>query len=187
MFDSTPDEFVIKHVLQGKIDQFRIIVERYQDKIFSIGMRFFKNRDDAGDFTQDVLIKAYENLATYQGKAPFRYWITRVAWNLGINRLKKEKPEANVDEIPLRDRADSPEGSQASRDIREILLAAIEGLPENYRVCLDLYFFWGFKYEEIQKITDIPVNTIKSHVLRAKQCLRDSLRGTIAEDYHEMR
>ena len=67
-----------------------------------------------------------------------------------------------------------------------LLRNAMNKLPEQYRICVDLYFYMGMKYAEIEGITGYPVNTIKSNVLRAKQILRDRLRGSIAEDYHEM-
>ena len=62
----------------------------------------------------------------------------------------------------------------------------MSALPEKYRVCIDLYFFYGLPYAEISAMTGFPVNTIKSHVSRAKRMLRDSLRETMAEGNDEM-
>ena len=183
--DNKSDEQIIKQVLLGSIESFRIIVERYQKKIFSIGMRFYKNEDDSYDFTQEVFIKAYESLKSYAERAPFRFWLTRIAYNHGINRLSSKKIEPDIPEqIPAGET--TPEDTHLRGEIREVLREAIEQLPERYRICVDLYFFLELTYNEISEITGYPVNTIKSNVLRAKNILRDELKGTIAEDYHEL-
>jgi RNA polymerase sigma-70 factor (ECF subfamily) len=179
------DEQIVKQVLVGGIESFKIIVERYQKKIFGIGMRFFKNRDDSYDFVQEVFIRAYENLKSYAGRAPFRFWLTKIAYNHGINRVGAKRTEPEVpEEISAGD--STPETGHLRDEVRELLMEAINQLPDRYRICVDLYFFMGLTYNEISEITGYPVNTIKSNVLRAKTMLRDELKGTIAEDYHEL-
>ena len=179
------DEQIVRQVLVGGIESFKTIVERYQKKIFGIGMRFFKNRDDSYDFVQEVFIRAYESLNSFAGKAPFRFWLTKIAYNHGINRVGAKRSEPEVpEEIPAADT--TPETGHLRGEIRELLMEAINQLPDRYRICVDLYFFMGLTYGEISEITGYPVNTIKSNVLRAKTMLRDELKGTIAEDYHEL-
>jgi RNA polymerase sigma-70 factor, ECF subfamily len=183
--DIYPDERIVQHVLNGDIEKFKIIVERYQSYIYSIGMRFFKNADDSNDFVQDVFIKSYNELKSFKGKAPLRSWLVRIAYNYGINKIKADK----VDNVNFKESASSeptPEQCHIKDEAITLLRSAIDSLPDQYRICVDLYFFMGLKYAEIENITGYPVNTIKSNVLRAKQILRDKLRGSIAEDYHEM-
>jgi RNA polymerase sigma-70 factor (ECF subfamily) len=180
------DEDIVESVLYGDIESYEEILDRYQNKIFSIGMRFFKNRDDAHDFTQDVFIKAFESLSSYSGGAPFRFWLTKIAYNHGINSINKRRIEPMITGDHGQDDDDTPEEDHVRNEVRDILLKAIEELPETYRLCLDLYFFMGLKYREISEITGYPVNTIKSHVMRAKKVLYSTLKGTIAEDYHEL-
>ena len=180
-----PDEQIIKGVIKGDVEGFRLVVNRYQKKIFSIGMRFFNNEEDSHDFVQEVFIRAYQNIKSFKGLAPFRYWLTRIAYNYGINRLKMRKEERNYSEESILTH-ETPERGYLREEIKDILLEAINQLPEEYRICLDFYFFWGLTYGQINEITGFPVNTIKSYVFRAKQVLRDSLRGTIVEEYHEM-
>ena len=90
------DEDIVESVLYGDIESYEELLDRYQNKIFSIGMRFFKNRDDAHDFAQDVFIKAFESLSTYRGGAPFRFWLTKIAYNHGINSKSKMKIEPMI-------------------------------------------------------------------------------------------
>ena len=71
------DERIVSQVFDGDIETFRVIIERYQSYIYSIGMRFFKNDDDSNDFVQDVFIKAYNELGSFKGKAQFRSWLVK--------------------------------------------------------------------------------------------------------------
>jgi RNA polymerase sigma-70 factor (ECF subfamily) len=179
------DERIVRQVLNGDVESFGIIVSRYQSYIYSIGMRFFKNTDDSNDFVQDVFLKAYNDLKSYKGKGLFRSWLIRIAYNYGINKIKTGK----VDNVAFEDSVScepTPEQSHIKDEVIRFLRRAIDNLPEQYRICVDLYFFSGLKYVDIEIITGYPVNTIKSNVLRAKQILRDELRGSIVEDYNEM-
>ncbi len=183
--ESTPDEYIVRAVIRGDIDSFRYIVERYQNKIFSIGMRFFGNEDDSRDFLQEVFINVYQKLKTFRGIAPFRFWLTRIAYNMGSSRVKSRRVEREFSD-ELKKHAITPEKNHVTSEMRNILFEAINRLPEQYRICIDFYFFWGLTYNQICDITGFPVNTIKSNVYRAKRIMRNALRGTIAEDYNEM-
>jgi len=181
------DEYVVRQVQKGDFEFYSLIVERYQDRIFSIGMRFFYDRDDSADFAQEVFLKAFRNIDKFREIALFKYWLVKLAYNHGIN-LKKSKVdkgiEYNCEEI--QSAYELPEKEHIYGEIKQILADEINRLPERYRICIDLYFFLGLKYNEISEITGYPVNTIKSDVLRAKNILRQKLKGTIAEEYHEM-
>ncbi len=184
--ETVTDENIVQNVIHGNTDEFSILVERYQNRIYGIGMRFFRNTEDSLDFTQDVFVRAYSNLNTYKRRSPFRFWLTRIAYNLGISMKKSRKIETVPDASFIQSTDAPPDLAHEKDEVRRALLAEIERLPEKYRVCLDLYFFMGLSYTEICSITGYPVNTIKSHVLRAKNILRDSLKGTMAEEYGGM-
>jgi len=177
------DEQVVRKVQRGQTDYFSIIVERYRNKIFSIGMRFFYNHDDSADFAQEVFLRAFDRIESYKEIAPFRFWLAKLAYNLAIN-MKKSQPDnrLSVDDVAEPFHEISPEGEHIYDEMKQILIEEINRLPERYRICLDLYFFMGLKYSEISEITGNPVNTIKSDVFRAKNILRKRLSGTIAED-----
>jgi len=180
------DEDIVGKVIRGDADLFGELVDRYQRKIFNIGMMFFRNHDDASDFTQEVFLRAYNSLGSFRGKSRFVFWLTRVAYNHGINAVKGKRTAESLAESALPWEGATPEETHLKEEVRRALRKAVGELPKNYRVCVDLYFFYGLCYAEISEITGFPLNTIKSHVFRAKQILRDSLQGTIAEEYHEM-
>lgn len=181
------DEEAVRKVQKGKSEYFSLIVERYSSRIFSIGMRFFYNSEDSADFTQEVFLKAFDKIEAYREIAPFRYWLVKLAYNLAINMKKSGVEEhAQVEESETVYKGDSPDEVHVKKELKDLLMEEINRLPERYRICLDLYFFFGLKYNEISEITGYPVNTIKSDVFRAKNILRDKLKGTLAEECYEM-
>ncbi len=180
------DEYIVQQIIKGNQELFAIIVQRYQNHMFTMGMRFFKNYDDAADFTQEVFVKVYNSLASFKGLASFKSWLMKIGYNHAVNKLntaKNNHPDEYNDSI---DNSPNPETQVMHSELHSILEHAINSLPDAYKVCIDLYFFVGLPFKEISHITGFPVNTIKSYVFRAKQQLRHALKGTIAEEYHEM-
>lgn len=180
------DGEVVYSVLKGNRDDFGILVTRYSDRVYSIGVRFFRNSVDAEDFAQEVFIKTYENLYQYRGTSPFKSWLSAIAYNHGRTLYQKKINDAGPLPENIYSEDLTPEHSQLDKETRYLLNQAIEELPEKYRVCVDLSFYWGLSYREVQDITGFPVNTIKSHVLRARRLLYEKLKGTLAEEYNEM-
>lgn len=180
------DEDIVREVLAGNDAIFKELVVRYQNTVYGIGMRFFHNTDDACDFTQEAFVRAYQHLASFQGKSAFRFWLYRVAFNFAVSKTKAVSPEVSVIEETYASDEPQTASSIESSEIRDILMRAVNDLPEQYRVCVDLFFFGNMTYAEINYVTGFPVNTVKSNVFRAKQLLRQALTGTIAEEYHEL-
>lgn len=180
------DEKIVREILKGEPELFREIVTRHQGRIFAVGMRFCKNREDARDFVQEVFLRAYGNLDSFRGESRFASWLAKIAYNHGINTVKGRKEYESLVEEYAGEGRPGPDAALARKEISLALKKAIGELPDRYRLCLDLYFFFGLTHLEIRELTGFPLNTIKSHVFRAKQMLRDALRGTIAEEYHEL-
>jgi len=180
------DEVLISRIVAGERDLYRILIERHQQHVYSLGLSFFKNRDDAADFTQDVFLKAYSALSGFQGRSRFSTWLYRIAYNTGINSLNRRQEfvslaskdrDANGDfELPAPDNVEAEIlREQAMEAVRE----AMKELPERFRICLELYFFYDRSYEEIALIAGFPLNTVKSHIFRAKQLLRERLADAV--------
>jgi len=169
------DEDIIDRVLDGDPEAFSTLVRRYQRRMLRLGYGFFRNRDEAEDFAQDVFLKAYAGLAGFKGRSSFSTWLTRIAYNTGINAKRKAGRYEPLEYDPVDARSLSPEDAHLRNETAAALGKAMAGLPERYAVCLDLYFREGLKYEDICEVTGFPVNTIKSHVFRAKRELRMAL------------
>ncbi len=184
--EALTDERIVVLVLRGETALFRELVKRHQRRIFFTGIQFFRNEDDARDFTQEVLVKAYAGLKSFRGESRFGSWLLRIAYNHAINEKKGVRDVGGIEGLYIESAYPGPEMLSQRAEVAVALFGAVAALPEKYRICIDYYFFLGLSYGEISDITGFPVNTIKSHVFRAKQMLRDALKGSAAEEYHEM-
>jgi RNA polymerase sigma-70 factor (ECF subfamily) len=182
----TSDEEAIGRVLDGDTEAFAVLVRRHTARIMRLGMSFFHDDEEAADFVQDVFVKAYTALASFRGRSLFSTWLLRIAYNTAINSKKRKRDQIALD--PDLEIAGAP-GTDEVHLREETALAvreAMTALPPRQALCIELYFYYDLKYSEISEITGYPVNTIKSHVFRAKRILRERL-GSVGEERDEAR
>jgi RNA polymerase sigma-70 factor (ECF subfamily) len=171
------DRTIVAQIVSGQKELFRLLVKRHEQAVYGMGMSFFRNAEDASDFTQEVFLKTYRNLARFEGRSRFSTWLYKIAYNTAINSFNRKKEyQTLVEEENVPDN-DTPERKLLRELAREAVLEAVKELPERFRVCVDLFFSYDRSYQEIEAITGFPVNTIKSHVFRAKKILREKLAG----------
>jgi RNA polymerase sigma-70 factor (ECF subfamily) len=175
------DELIVSQIVSGQKDLFRLLVRRYERHVYGMGIGFFRNPEDASDFTQELFIKVYRSLSRYEGRSQFSTWLYKIAYNTAVNGINRRKEYHSLAEEPVNAtiEADTPERQLIRKAARAAVLASLEELPERYRICIDLFFFYGRSYREIEAVTGFPVNTIKSHVFRAKKLLREKLEGRL--------
>lgn len=170
------DSALCRRSLSGDAGAFGILAGKYHKRLFSLGYSFFRNPDDAEDFIQDVLVKVYTSLPGFRGDSAFSTWLMRIAYNTAINSVKRRREYTSLaEDFEVVDPSVGPEEEHLLRCSREAILQALETLPEKYRACVDMYFFYDMPYADISEVTGFPVNTIKSHVFRAKKMLREHL------------
>jgi len=171
------DYEVCKAVLNGNIQAFAVLAAQYQKRVYMLGLSFFDNTDDCEDFVQDVMLKAYSALATFRAEAPFVTWLMRIAYNTALNSVKKRHSYTSLaDGTEIEYQGDNPEEKHLNECIILSVREAVNNLPDSYRICIDLYFFYDLSYTDIAAITELPLNTIKSHIFRAKKILREYLK-----------
>ena len=169
------DRIVVAQVLSGQKELFRLLIKRHERAVYGMGMSFLRNTEDASDFTQEVFIKVYRNLSQFEGRSRFSTWLYRIAYNSAINNKSRIKEYQSLAEDEAAIDTDNPE-RMLFRDLaKDAVLDAVKELPERFRLCVDLFFFYDRSYQEIEAITGYPVNTVKSHVFRAKKILREKL------------
>ncbi|MCR5387496.1 MAG: sigma-70 family RNA polymerase sigma factor [Treponema sp.] len=179
---SIRDSELVKSTLDGDQKSFARLMTLYKKRIVAIGMGFFKNAADTEDFVQEVFLKAYTKLDTFRGDSLFSTWLTRIAYNTAVNSVNRRDEYVQLsDESILQDPSDTPEEVQIRKVTGQAIREAIKELPEQYAICLDMYFFYDVPHAEISSITGLPINTIKSHIFRAKKILKEKLeeRGFI--------
>ena len=176
------DNALIKSTLSGNQKAFSRLVSYYEKRVKALGMSFFKNETDTDDFMQEVFIKAYTNLSRFRGESSFPTWLTAIAYNTAINAKNRRKEYLPIsDEENIEDKNLTPEKNQIRKITILAVREAVKNLPEQYALCVELYFFYDNSHAEISKITGLPINTIKSHIFRAKKILREKLRGYYEE------
>jgi RNA polymerase sigma-70 factor (ECF subfamily) len=147
------------------------LVREHQRMVYSLGMRLLRNRAAAEDLTQDVFMQFFQQLATLDSAAHARHWLLRVATHRAIDQLRRRPPAAASDEVP------SPgEASEAGDALLAARLRALIGeLPPDPRVVIVLRYQEDMDPTDIAELLDMPLNTVKSHLRRALEVLRERL------------
>jgi RNA polymerase sigma-70 factor (ECF subfamily) len=170
------DGDIIERVLDGETDAFSVLVRRYSARVYALGKSFFRNEHDAADFAQEVFAKAYSKLTLFEGRSSFGTWLLRIGYNLGVNEMKRGKRAESMPEGFEPSSNSTPESELLASEAKRAVEKALEGLPPEHLMCLRLSLYKGMSYADIKDITGIPINTIKSHVFRAKERLRSILK-----------
>ena len=176
------DDELIKSILQGNGERYDDIVERYQAGLYRTAYYYTQNVEDARDITQDVFIKAYNNLAGFKQGSTFSTWLYRIAVNHCIDWCRKKKPlcvEAAYMES-LCDEEGSPEDLFLQQEIASEVQAAVCSLSEIYSTVLILYYFEDFSPQQIADIMETSKRTVETRLFRGRKMLRDKLHFALS-------
>jgi RNA polymerase sigma-70 factor (ECF subfamily) len=173
------DNDIADRVSKGQRELYRFLVDKHKKNVHALGMSFMHNHDDAADFTQEVFLKAFHSIGQFKGTARFSTWLYRIAYNTAINSVNRKKEYLSLSDEGNEAQSTilTPEEESIRNAVCAAVRQAVQELPEKYRVCIDLFFFYDRSYEEIEVITGDPLGTIKSHVFRAKNILREKLHN----------
>ena len=181
------DEVLIARAQRGQMQAFGQLVVKYQDKLYNTALRLTGNQADALDLTQEAFSKAIENLSKFQGRSGFYTWLFRIAVNLAMTRRRvaaRRRTYAQSDgptqaEDLIDQMADSNVATAEQQALRQEqhqqVQTALSKLDENQRAILVLRDVEDFTYIQIAEILDIPINTVRSRLHRARMALREKL------------
>lgn len=169
------DTETIHRVLSGDAAAFRLLVERYQDMVFTIACKVIGNREDAEDAAQEVFVKCFKALGKYNGQAQFSTWLYRIAYNHALDTVRKRKSRVPVsaltEHLSNRGDANNLAGEELDNKMLQTLLReAIDRLPPDERIIVILYYYDEQPLREIADIVGIKENhvKIKLHRIRSK-------------------
>lgn len=166
------DGALVSSALGGDAEGFAALVRRYERPVYHLAYRTLHDAEEAKDVAQETFLKAYRSLRTFRPEAKFSTWIFSIAYHACCDRLNRRR-RFSSEELPERaDLSPGPEHRVIALDEAERLRDAIELLPEKYRVVVTLYHLQGKQYEEIARVLDLPMGTVKTHLFRAKEHLR---------------
>jgi RNA polymerase sigma-70 factor, ECF subfamily len=177
--DPERDDVLVRRFLDGDTSAFTTLVQRHQTRVFNLCLRILGNPDDARDASQETFVTALRKLDQFRGDAAFTTWIHRVAVNACYDELRRQRRRPMLHVVPpeegVRDRAfdPGPPAPDHADDVAGTLdaAAALAQVPEDFRVALVLADVQDLAYEEIARILDVPVGTVKSRVHRGRVAL----------------
>ena len=187
MSGQTSDQQLVERVQRGDKNAFNLLVQKYQGKVINLISRYVRNQADVADVAQEAFIKAYRALPNFRGESAFYTWLYRIAVNTAKNHLVSQGRRApandvDADEAEYYDGSDalkefaSPERLMLSDEIKKVVFETLESLPEELKMAISLRELDGMSYEDIAKVMDCPVGTVRSRIFRAREAIDKKLQ-----------
>jgi RNA polymerase sigma-70 factor (ECF subfamily) len=177
------DERLIKQFQEGDRHAFDELVKRYKDRLHNFVCRYLNNQTLAEDVVQETMIKLYTHKHYYKPVAKFSTWIYTIAKNLALTELRKNKRRQTsslwTDDgrpIDIETGGESLDSKVQNELAVEELNKCLDEIPENFRIAVVLRDFQELSYQEISKILEIPIGTIKSRINRGRIQLAEKLK-----------
>ena len=184
------DALLVAAVVKGDRGAFRRLIIKNEKLVISIVFKMIPQKEDSEDLCQDVFLKVYEKLPSFKFQSKLSTWIGTIAFNTCVNFLKKrklifledlrnpgQKDDAfeNKTELNIIDPASKPDEQLLDKEKEEVMLKCIERLPVIQKLVLNLFHQNELSLQEISEMTSLPVNTVKSHLFRARKQLKELL------------
>jgi RNA polymerase sigma-70 factor (ECF subfamily) len=186
--DRDIDRQLVARAQSGDKRAFELLVEKYQRKLARLLSRFIRDPAEVEDVTQEAFIKAYRALPAFRGDSAFYTWLYRIGINTAKNYLmamgrraptstevEAEEAEGFEEGEQLRD-INTPESVLLSNEIAATVNATIEQLPEELRTAIQLREIEGMSYEDIARVMECPIGTVRSRIFRAREAIAEQLR-----------
>jgi len=187
-----PDEEIISRILKGEQSAFTILVEKYQNYVFTLVLRFTENREDAEEIAQDVFVKAYRSLADFRGDSKFSTWLFTITRTTCLSFLRKKKLDTqSLDNertgLQVENRESGFNANLVEQKSRHTMLSrAISMLSVDDAQVLNLFYKAEQTLEEIGKIMRLDPNTVKVKLHRARQRLKEKMEKYFAHEVREI-
>ena len=185
---SISDDELVKLSRNGDKNAFGELVKRHEGKVYALGFRFMKNREDAADVMQDTFLQAYRKLGSFEGKSAFSTWLYRIAVNICLMRKRKKKlecvsfdsaieSESGGDDIKREpvDWSDEPLELADKKQVREKIEKALSKMPGEYREVVVLRDMDGFSNNAVADMLKISLPAVKSRLHKGRMYLRKEL------------
>lgn len=169
----------------------RVLMQRYNRRLFRIARGVLRNDAEAEDVVQEAYVRAFTRLAEFRGDSSFGTWVSRIAYNEALGRLRRQRPmtdlsaldslkHADIIPFPYITTATDPERTMAQREVQKLLENAIDDLPEDFRSVLISRAVEGLSIEDTAIVLGIKPQTVKTRLHRARKLLHDALDRHLA-------
>jgi RNA polymerase sigma-70 factor (ECF subfamily) len=174
-------ELVRKH-LDGDPDAFRLLYEKYGDKVFASAYRIVGEHHAAADLVQEIFVKIHGELRRFKFESKFSTWLFRVTVNHALNRASEGSRHARIHEKIVRDGKGDPGGTKEGRPVDDEVHRALQQLSPKLRTVISLRYLEGLSYEEIAEILELSIGTVKSRLFLAHETLRPMLKDVTLDE-----
>lgn len=172
---------LIRAAQSGDRDALITLLREIENHVYRTAYYILGNEQDAMDATQEALIRIYTKIHSYEEKALFKTWVQRIVTNICIDQFRRKKPTVSIEEHEMVFKSENNvEERFVSAYVAKDVRAAIDKLPEHHRAVVVLRYLQDFSYNEIAESMDLPLNTVKSYLYRARQQLQ-----TFLQDYQK--
>jgi RNA polymerase sigma-70 factor (ECF subfamily) len=169
---------------QGNQDAFAKLVEQHQRRVFNLVFRMLQQYEEANEVTQETFLAAWQGMTTFRGDARFSTWLYRIAYNCALKQLEQRKRDQALQVVVRAEQAAANREREERVDV-ELEIHARQSavheqlcaLPAKYRVVLVLRHLQEMTYEEMAEILTLPIGTIKTHLFRARNLLKERLEA----------
>jgi RNA polymerase sigma-70 factor (ECF subfamily) len=177
-----PDEALVPRLHARDPDAFEQVMRRHNGRLFRVARSILSNDSDAEEALQDAYIRAFAGIAGFKGEASLATWLTRIAINEALVRLRRRRPDtAPIEEgLALADPRPSPEQDAARRELRGVIERALDALPAAFRAVFVLRALEQMSVEETAAALGIREETVKTRFFRARRHLREQLGAELA-------
>jgi RNA polymerase sigma-70 factor (ECF subfamily) len=189
---ATPgDAELVKRALARDEAAVRDIIKANNRRLYRLARGILRNDGEAEDVVQETYVRAFTRLSDFRGESSLSTWLSRIAMNEALGRLRRQRPgveisslpqgtlEAQIIQFPLMSATDDPEKSMAQREIQHVVEGAIDELPEPFRIVFITRVLEGMNVEETAEILDLKPETVKTRLHRARAMLRENVEKKI--------
>ncbi|MDI3520036.1 MAG: hypothetical protein PWQ17_1737 [Anaerophaga sp.] len=176
---SSNENELVNQAKEGQTEAFSRLVEKYRQKVFQTSMGFLHNADDAEDLTQDIFVKVWYSLKSFDGRSTFSTWLYRIAVNQAINRVRKNKLRSfvginsEIHESQYSD--DNAEETLERKEQKKQIWQAIDKLKSNQKKAFVLFYYQELSIKEVAEVMDLSQKATESLVFRARKNLQKTL------------
>lgn len=186
MPDNVSDRELVERAQRGERKAFDLLMLKYQHRIAKLIARYVQNPAEVLDVAQEAFLKAYRALPRFRGDSAFYTWMYRIAINTAKNHLAAQarRPRESGVDVTDAEQFDgvtdlkefvTPEGLALTEEIQHTVAAAIEALPEDLKVAISLRELEGMSYEDIARVMECPIGTVRSRIFRAREAINARL------------
>lgn len=190
-----PTEISLRALIAGDRTEFARLVDLYSNPIYRLGLRMLGNTQDAEDILQNTFLNALTHLPTFEGRSSLSTWLYRIAANEALMRLRRKKPEVNLEDVETDQHAEDlkptqfvdwsalPEEQLLSGEGEKVLDQAIQDLPESLRIVFLLRDIEELSIRETAEALGLTETNVKTRLLRARMFLREQLSAYYGEHF----